>query len=66
MANSFTEIDSVIAKCVDGIWGMYDTNGNGKLDKNETKRFVCDVIADISDGAGINDEDFDRCFREFD
>ena len=27
-----SEIDNVIAKCVDEIWGKYDTDGNGNLD----------------------------------
>ena len=61
-----SEIDNVIAKCVDEIWSKYDTDGNGNLDKDETKQFVRDTLSDMSDGAGFNDEDFDQCFREFD
>ena len=59
-----SEIDNVIAKCVDEIWGKYDTDGNGNLDKDETKRFVRDSLSDISEG--FNEKDFDQCFREFD
>ena len=66
MANSSSEIDQVISKCVDEIWGKYDTDGNGNLDKDETKQFVRDTLSDMSDGTGFNDEDFDQCFREFD
>ena len=66
MANSNAEIDAVIAKCVDEIWTKYDDDGNGYLDKEETKRFVQDTLSDMADGAGFNDEDFDQCFREFD
>ena len=66
MTSSNSEIDNVIAKCVDEIWGKYDTDGNGNLDKDETKQFVRDTLSDMSDGAGFNDEDFDQCFREFD
>ena len=46
--------------------GKYDTDGNGNLDKDETKQFVRDTLSDMSDGAGFNDDDFDQCFREFD
>ena len=60
------EIDAVIAKCVDEIWSKYDDDGNGFLDKAETKTFVMDTLSDMADGAGFNDEDFDQCFREFD
>ena len=65
-STSNSEIDNVIAKCVDEIWSKYDTDGNGNLDKEETKQFVRDTLSDMSDGAGFNDEDFDQCFREFD
>ena len=64
MASS--EIDNVSAQCVDEMWGEYDTDGNGNLDKDETKQFVRDTLSDMSDGAGFNDDDFDQCFREFD
>ena len=61
-----SEIDTVIGKCVDEIWAKYDDDANGYLDKQETKRFVQDTLADMSDGAGFNDGDFDQCFAEFD
>ena len=32
-----SEIDIVIAKCVDEIWSKYDKDNSGELDKNETK-----------------------------
>ena len=60
------EIDAVISKCVDEIWSKYDDDGNGYLDKDETKAFVRDTLSDMADGAGFNDDDFDQCFREFD
>ena len=65
-SNSASEIDNVIGKCVDEIWSKYDDDNNGYLDKQETKRFVQDTLADMADGAGFNDDDFDQCFREFD
>ena len=61
-----SEIDSVIEKCVEEIWNKYDDDGNGYLDKEETKHFVKDTLTDMSDGVGFNDDDFDQCFREFD
>ena len=35
-----SDIDTVIAKCVEEIWELYDEDGSGSLDKFETKRFV--------------------------
>ena len=66
MSGDNTEIDNVIAKCVDEIWSKYDDDNNGYLDKEETKAFVKDTLSDMSDGAGFNDDDFDQCFKEFD
>ena len=40
-------IDSVIAKCVDDIWNEYDKDGNGTLDKEETKAFVKKTLVDM-------------------
>ena len=64
MASS--EVESVIARCVDEIWGKYDRDGNGNLDKEETKQFVRETLSDMADGASFNESDFDMCFREFD
>ena len=64
--NQVSEIDLVIAKCVDEIWSTYDKDNSGYLDKQETKAFVMDTLSDMADGAGFSDSDFDQCFGEFD
>ena len=48
-----SEIDAVISKCVDEIWTKYDDDGNGFLDKDETKRFVKDTLQDMTEGGGF-------------
>ena len=30
-------LDEVIKNCVDDIWCLYDVDGNGSLDKDETR-----------------------------
>ena len=66
MANT-ADIDAVITKCVDDIWTQYDQDNSGALDKEETRAFVRNTLADMSDGqGGFNDEDFEACFQEFD
>merc|ERR1712205_219656 len=35
-----SDIDTVIAKVVEDIWGTYDKDNSGALDKEETKQFV--------------------------
>ena len=54
--------DEVIKKCVEDIWATYDTDGNGCLDKNETKAFVkATLVESGEDGAPqeFSEEDFD-------
>ena len=64
--SSSASIDAVIAKCVDDIWTEYDKDGNGNLDKNETKAFVKKTLTEMSGGDEFSDEDFEACFKEFD
>ena len=64
--SSSASIDAVIAKCVDDIWAEYDKDGNGNLDKNETKAFVKKTLAEMSGGDEFSDDDFEACFKEFD
>jgi hypothetical protein len=39
-----SDIDTVIAKVVEDIWGTYDKDNSGALDKEETKQFVKDTL----------------------
>ena len=64
--SSSASIDAVIAKCVDDIWTEYDKDGNGNLDKNETKAFVKKTLAEMAGGDEFSDDDFEACFKEFD
>merc|ERR1712170_261195 len=50
-----SDIDTVIAKVVEDIWGTYDKDNSGALCKDETKKFVIDTLNEMSDG-GNNDE----------
>ena len=62
-----SDIDSVIQKCVDDIWATYDKDGNGALDKEETKNFVKATLTEMSDdNTEFSEADFDACFAEFD
>ena len=66
MSSGGTSIDTVISKCVDDIWAEYDKDGNGNLDKKETKAFVMKTLAEMAGNEEFSDEDFEQCFKEFD
>ena len=60
------DIDQVIKKCVEDIWKEYDKDNSGALDKDETKKFVKNTLADMNDTGEFSEEDFEACFAEFD
>ena len=66
MSKEPTIADIVIKRCVEEIWASYDVDGNGILDKEETKRFVMQQLDEIDEGTSFSDDDFDECFRNFD
>ena len=63
------DVDSVIMNCVDDIWGEYDTDGNGSLDREECRRFIMQTIKEFAGETAIENfshEDFEFTFRLFD
>ena len=66
MTEDKTSLNAVIDKCVDDIWGQYDKDGNGCLDKEETKLFVQETLKEMDDSSQIENKDFEETFKEFD
>ena len=54
-----TDIDMVIAKCVDEIWQVYDEDNSGSLDKEETRNFVKHTL-----GSQLEEEEFNALFSQ--
>lgn len=46
IAAKYARINAKIAKQVDKIWGIYDTDGNDSLDVDEARGFVKDTLTD--------------------
>ena len=62
-----SDIDTVIAKCVQEIWLEYDNDNSGSLDKEETRRFVNETLyKNVEGNKGMSEEEFEKCFNEFD
>ena len=64
------DVDKVIQSCVDDIWDEYDRDGNGTLDRDETKRFICTTLSEFTgqpvEFDAFSQEDFDSAFDMFD
>ena len=55
-----SNIEAVINKCVDDIWEQYDSDKNGKLDLDETRKFVKQTLGEMESGSNsdFSEEDF--------
>mmetsp|Transcript_28379 Transcript_28379/g.27326 ORF Transcript_28379/g.27326 Transcript_28379/m.27326 type:complete len:89 (+) Transcript_28379:26-292(+) len=60
------KIDDIIDKCIEDIWKKYDKDGNGHLDKEETKLFVKQTLFEMEVNDDFSEEDFQGTFKEFD
>lgn len=64
---AMADADAIIIKCVDDIWKEYDKDGSGRLDKEETRKFVQDTLSMMSGSIiALSDVDFDAGFKDFD
>ena len=46
-----SDIDVIIAKCVNEIWIQYDDDNSGFLDKEETRTFMTNILSDMGNGS---------------
>ena len=60
------DMDAVINKCVNDIWHDFDANGDGILDKEETKAFVRETLSEMDRGKEFSEADWMDCFKAFD
>ena len=44
-----SEIENMMAKCVDEIWEMFDDDGNGTFDVDETTDFIKHTLSEMGE-----------------
>lgn len=59
-------ITTQIEACVDKIWGKYDLDGSGDLDKEEVFHFITDTMKQFGSNFSLSFLDFNNIFKEFD
>lgn len=60
-------MEAIITDTVDQIWDVYDDDGNGILDKEETRNFLYDYLKMIGANEDeFNDEVFDQIYGQID
>ena len=60
------DFEEALMKTVNDIWGEWDKDNNGYLDKVEMKGFIRATMAQAGNTNEISDEEFEKIFSEFD
>lgn len=55
-----------IDQIIEELWDMYDDDGNGELDLNETRQFLKDALGAMNHSSCFNEKAFLNMFRMFD
>lgn len=63
---SLTAQEELISKTVDQVWGKYDADGNGFLDKEECFAFVRDSLKEMGQLDILTEDMFEKAFNEYD
>jgi len=59
--------DENLRAIIDQIWDNYDTDASGKLDKEESRKFVREALVEFGGSADeCTEEAFEECFAQFD
>lgn len=59
-------VEEAIQEVVDQIWGTYDVDESGVLEKEEAKKFVQDTLAEVGQGDDFSEEAFGEFLQTFD
>ena len=51
-----------LRKYVEQIWGKYDTDNSGTLDKQETRQFIQNTMNEMGTKISFNEAEFNRYF----
>ena len=59
-----SEIENMMARCVDEIWEKHDTDGYGVKSNEEIKHILRKLVSDMSEGGEINEAEFEQSYRK--
>ncbi len=65
-AQAGVDYEEALMTTVEEIWGEWDKDGNGYLDKTEMKGFIMATMKQAGNSTEISDEEFSKIFAEFD
>ena len=59
-------LDKVMRQTVDQIWDVYDADGNGVMDFEETKVFLNDYMGKFGSGEKLSNRELKILFKQID
>ena len=60
---TYEDVDTIMQKTVDDIWEMFDDDGNGNFDVDETTNFIKQTLIEMGESPDYADADFIQCFH---
>ena len=61
----YEDVNQILGKCVDEIWEMFDDDGNGTFDVDETTDFIKHTLTEMGESPEYSEADFLQCFPSF-
>ena len=61
----YEDVDTILKKAIDEIWEMFDDDGNGLFDIDETTSFIRHTLSEMGESPDYSESDFLQCFQQF-
>ena len=61
----YEDVEAILSKTVDEIWEMFDDDGNGTFDIDETTAFIKHTLTEMGENPEYSEQDFMQCFIQF-
>jgi Ca2+-binding EF-hand superfamily protein len=61
-----SSLEKTVRDVIEVVWGQYDKDKSGFLDKKETKGFVKSILNELGESSKFSDKEFDSHFKAYD
>ena len=61
----YEDVNQILKKAIDEIWEMFDDDGNGLFDIDETSSFIKHTLTEMGESPDYAEQDFLQCFQQF-
>ena len=61
----YDDVQTILTHTIDEIWEMFDDDGNGLFDSDETTSFIKHTLQEMGESPDYSEADFIQCFHQF-